>query len=232
MRQMRRLRRRAADDRGLSMTEVLISMFLTSLLLAAAGGMLIQVSKITTSSNQTQNSTKIGANVANGITSVLRVSTKVATSNNVQDPAIVAGTRSSITVYSNSNADPVNVGPTRVTFTLNASGDLIEDRCVAKPSGGYWTFGTCASTSTRTLGQGLKAAGTVIKGKTAGSLFTYIDGNGNAIALTSANPSLTDAQRKSITSIVVEVWAQAPGSTTAASVIKNTVVLRNLGLGS
>lgn len=230
---MRRLRdalRR--DDSGLSMTEVLVSMLLTSILLAAAGGMIVQVSKITTSSNQTQNSTKISANVANGLSSVLRVSTKIAKPSDVMDPAIVAGTRSSVTVYANANADPMNIGPTRVAFTLEASGKLVEARCVAKPSGSYWSFDSCASTSTRTIGEGIIAPGVVVKGKTAGQLFTYLDGNGNTIVLPSATGSLTDDQRKSVASIVVEVWVQAPGSTTAASVIKNTVVLRNLGLGS
>lgn len=230
MRRLREALRR--DDSGLSMTEVLVSMLLTSILLAAAGGMLVQVSKITTSSNQTQNSTKTAANIANGVTSVLRVSTKIAKAGDVMAPAIVAGTRSSISVYANSNTDPANVGPTRVAFTLDAAGNVVEDRCVAKPSGTYWTFTSCASTSTRTIGQGVIAPGVVVKGKTAGQLFTYLDGNGNPIVLSSPTAGLTDDQRKSVASIVVEVWVQAPGSKTAASVIKNTVVLRNLGLGS
>lgn len=228
---IRRLRTRLRlDERGLTMTELLVSMFLTSILLAAAGGMMIQVSKITTSSNQTQNSTKIGSNVANAITSTVRVATKVAKSGGVQDPAIVAGTRSSIQFYSNASTDPLNVGPTRITYTLNASGDLIEDRCVAKSSGGYWTFTTCASTTTRTIGQGLIAPGVTTNGKSAGQLFTYLDGNGAPIAI--GTGALSDDQRKKVGSIVIEVWVRAPGSTTAASVIKNTVVLRNLGLGS
>jgi Tfp pilus assembly protein PilV len=227
---MRALRR---DDSGLTMVEILISVMLTSILLAAAAGMMIQVSKITLNSNQTQNSTRIASNVSNGITNVIRMGTKIAKTGDVQDAAIAAATATSMTIYSNAATDYFNPGPTRVTWTLITSGanmgDLVEDRCVAKSVGGYWTFTTCASAVTRTLGSGLKVPGTVTSGKTAAATFTYLDVNNVAIPYTSLS---TDAQRKLVAGITVEITVQAPGSITAPSVIRNTVILRNLGLGT
>jgi Tfp pilus assembly protein PilV len=233
---MKRLRR---DESGLSMTEILVSMLLTSILLAAAAGMMIQISKITVNSNQTQNSTKQNANVANAMTTVIRMGTQVAQPGDVLLPAVAAGTRSSLTVYSNTSTDPLKPGPTRVTWSLcpatactatNVAGDIVEERCVAKESGGYWSFATCASSVKRTIGQGFLAPGATYSGKTAASIFTYLDANNVPIAI--GNNPLTDAQRQLVAGVVVETTVQAPGSKTAPSIIRNTVVLRNLGLGT
>lgn len=223
----RRLRRLRDDSSGLSLVELLVSLGLSVMIMVMVASMFIQVTRITTASNQTHNSNGVAANVANELSAVLRVATTLA-KNNVAtpDPAIVTGTRSSVTMYSLSNTSATNPAPVRVTFTLSAAGRVTEDRCVGVASGAYWTFGSCSSTSSRILGDGILAPTGV-----GNQLFTYLDVNGASLVPGSGGlGSLTAAQRALVAKIIVIVRAQAPGSETDAVLVTNTVVLRNLGL--
>jgi Tfp pilus assembly protein PilV len=219
---LRRLRR---DESGLSMSELLISMLLTMGILVMVTSMFIQTTRITSASIQTRNSNGIAANVANEISAVLRVSTTLAVPNTTPAPAVAAGTRSSVSVYAYSNTSASDPAPVKVTFTLDALNRVQETRCVGSSSGGYWSFNTCASTSSRYLGQGILPPTGVTN-----QLFTYLDANNNPILI--GTGALTLADREDVTSILVIVRAQPTTSKTDPVVIQNTIVLRNLGLDS
>jgi Tfp pilus assembly protein PilW len=218
----RTLRRLRSDERGLSLTEVLVSAMLTLGILAMVGTMFIQTTRITAASNQTRNSTAIAGNVANAISTVLRVATPLAKANTAQpDPAIVAGDRDSLTVYSLTNTDPDNPAPVKVTFTLD-DGVLTETRCRAQASSIYWVFPSCTGVTTvRTITEGLI-------GDADAPLFTYVDVNGDPITV--GDGGLTLTERRAVVAVRVAVTAQAADAKTDPVVIENTVVLRNLGL--
>ena len=221
-----RLARALKDDSGLSFTELLIGMILTSIMLVMAGTMFVQMTKITATSNQMQSSTRIASTTAKSITNVIGTATNLAKqSSATPDAAIVSGSATSLTIYSYTNANPNNPAPTKVTYTLNTSGKLTETRCTATASGAYWTFSTCGSTETRTLATTLRYPGPGVA-----DLFTYRDANGTAYAI--GTGSLTDSQRAAVGSITVQVTANPLNATGNAAVITNTVVLRNIGLGS
>jgi Tfp pilus assembly protein PilW len=217
---MRRLR---ADERGLSMTELLVASALTLVIMAMVGTMFIQTIRVTTASNQTRTSTAIAGNVVNSISTVLRVATPLAKANTAQpDPAVVAGEKDSLTVYSLTNANPANPAPFKVTFALDDDGVLTETRCPAQASSIYWVFPSCTGVTTvRTITEGLI-------GDAGVPLFTYIDVNGAEIAVGDGTLSLT--QRRAVVAVRISVTAQATGTETDPVVIENTVVLRNLGL--
>jgi len=221
------IRERMKDESGMSFTELLIGMMLTSIMLLMAGSMFVQMTKITTASNQTQNSTRIASSSAKSITDVLGTATNLAVQNSaVPEPAIVAGTSSSVTLYSYTNADPTNPAPTKMTYTLDTTGKLTETRCTGNASGVYWTFTTCATTLTRTLATTIQNASATVP-----VLFTYRNADGTAYVIDSSG-KLSDTQRKNVSSITVQVTALPAGATGNAAVISNTVVLRNIGLGS
>lgn len=212
------------EESGLSLAELLIAMMLTSIMLVMVGSFFIQTTKLTASATQLRESTGSAANIANGITSVIGVATTLSKAGSeIPDAAIVAGTRSSLTVYSYANTTASDPAPVKVTFTLDATGKVTETRCAGTKSAGFWTFGTCSASSTRTLGTGLLAPT-----GTSDQLFTYRSGSGTEYAI--GTGSLTATQRASVSSIIVTVRVQAEGSSTEPVVIRNTVVLRNLGL--
>lgn len=225
---MRRIARRFTrlrdDQSGLSMTELLVAAMLTTVMLALVGTMFVQITRLTTVANQTRTSNGVAANMSNSITSVLRVATtRAITGSVIPEAAIVAGTRSSLTVYSYSNTSAANPAPVKMSYALDASGKLTETRCVGTSSGGFWYFAPCATTSSRVLGTGLLAPTGV-----SNQLFTYRDANGTPFVI--GTGSLSDTQRASVGSITVTVRVRAEGTTTDPVFISSTVVLRNLGL--
>jgi Tfp pilus assembly protein PilW len=220
IRVLRRLRR---DESGLSMAELLVAALLTSIVMVMVTSFFIQTAKLTTAAAQTRQSTGIAANVANDITSVVRMATTLAkSSSEIPDAAIVAGTRSSLTIYSYANTSATDPAPIKVTFTLDASGAVTETRCTGTSSSGFWTFGTCATTSTRTLGTGILAPTGV-----SDQLFTYRDGSGTVMSI--GTGSLSATQRAEVSSILIQVRTQT-GASGDVIWVKNSVVLRNLGL--
>ncbi len=223
------IRRLRVDQSGLSLAELLVAALLTSVMLIMVGNFFIQTAKLTTAGTQTRNSNGAAANIANEVTAVLRVATTLAKSGSeIPYPAIVSGTRSTLTIYSyslnsyssTSASDPA---PVMVTFTLS-SGTVSETRCTLVKSAGFWNPSTCSATSTRVLGSGVVAATGV-----ADQLFTYRDGSGNPILI--GTGGLLPAQLDDVSSIIVTVKVQADvTSKTPPVILSNTVVLRNLGL--
>jgi Tfp pilus assembly protein PilW len=222
-----RWKRLREDQSGLSMAEILVAMMLSMLILVMVTSFFIQVGKITTSATQIRESNGNASNVANEITSVLRVATNLPKLNSATaDSAIVAGTRSSLTIYSLSNTSATAPAPVKVTFALDTAGVVTETRCVGNLSGNYYTFSPCASTSTRTIGTGVLAATGV-----ADQLFTYRDANGTALVLaTNGTGSISGTQIPLVGSITVTVRTLPKNSKTRPVIISNTVVLRNVGL--
>jgi Tfp pilus assembly protein PilW len=211
------------DDSGLSLVELLVSGLLTVVMLVMVSTMFIQTAKITANSTQTTNSANDASNIANELTSVLRVATTLAKSGQaVPDPAIVSGSRESVTIYSLSNTTASNPSPVRVTFTVGTDRKVTESRCTSTASSGFWVFGSCTVT-TRNLG------GNVVPSTgTSDQLFTYYTATGSPIVIGAGN--LTAAQRATVASIRVYVSCKAAGSDTKQVVISNKVVLGNIGL--
>jgi Tfp pilus assembly protein PilV len=226
------LRRMRSEESGLSLIELLVSGLLTVCIMVMIGSMFVQTAKLTTQSTQTSRSNAVASNIANEVTSVLRVATTLPKSGQIlPEPAILSGDAETLTLYSFSNTDPNNPAPVRIKFTISSLPDrnVIEERCTATSSGGFWTFGACASLTTRNLGGIVQPIGgsVVIPGVVSEQFFTYYQANGTPILITPTSPS-TD--RAKVSSIRVYVSVKAPGSTTNKAVISNTVVMGNLGL--
>jgi len=211
------------EESGLSLVELLVSALLTIVMLVMASTMFIQTAQITANSTQTSNSNSDASNIANAMTSVVRVATTLAKSGQaIPDPAIVSGSRESLTLYSLSNTSASNPSPVRVTFTIGTDRKITESRCPSTASAGFWTFGGCTVT-TRDIG------GNVVPLTGASDqLFTYYTATGAPILIGAGN--LTAAQRATVASIRVYVSVRADGSNTKQVVISNKVVLGNVGL--
>jgi hypothetical protein len=227
----RSLRRLRTDDSGLSLAELLVSGLLTIAIMAMIGTMFIQTAKITVNSTQTSKSNNVTSNIANEITSVLRVATKWPKSGQeIPDPALVEAGKETLTIYSLSNTDPTTLAPVRVKFSIipvdpldqKEDRSLVEERCVATLSSGFWVYGGCTVT-TRNLGGQIQASTGLDD-----QLFRYYTASGAEILVGNGLMGATD--RAKITKINVYVAVKATGSETKTTVISNLVVLGNLGL--
>jgi hypothetical protein len=214
-------------DAGISMTELVVTIMVTGLMAAMVSTMFINVALATNNSTSTIQRNGIATNVMDAVGTVIRTAAKnpVASSSEA-DPAVVAGTGTSLTVYSFVNADPANPAPTKVGYRLDASGNLLEDKWVATLSSGYWVF--TGTATTRTLG------GPLITPGGFDPIFVYLDDTGAMV--TPGGSGLTLAQRKTITSIRITLqMANSPTTGSSNILIVSTVAMPNLtiaGAGS
>ena len=212
------LRRRLgpAAEAGVSLVELIVTMMVTGIVLTIVAAMFINVAKVTADANGTNTRTSVAANVMNEMSKVIRTAANNATASSEDpDPAIVSGTASALTVYSYVDTSPTAPAPTKVTFRVDTSGNVWEDRIAGAASGSYWVFtGTATS---RNLGAPITSAG----------LFTYLDQAGQAVV--PGGTGLTLAQRNTISSIKVTVTiANNPTLGSDPIVIVNTVGMPNL----
>jgi Tfp pilus assembly protein PilW len=187
---------RSERERGLSLVEVIVGMAVTTILLAIVATMFISVVKVTSNANSTTTRSSDGANILNEIGTVLRPAvTHPVTGTNVAEPAIVSGTPLAVTLYSLVDTNTTTPAPTKVTFSIDSNGMVIESRVAATASGKYWLF--TATPTTRVLGGPVQS----LTGTDA--LFVYFDSQ-NAV-ITPGGSGLTLAQRDAVANVQVTV---------------------------
>ena len=220
-----RLRRALHDERGMSMSELIVVMMVTAIVLAAVGTFFTNIAIVTTNANAATSRTNVAANIMNEMSKVIRTSSNNAVAGDDDpDPAIVSATASALTVYSYVDTSPTAPAPSKVTFRIDANGVVFEDRIKGTLSGSYYVF--TGATTTRNLG------GPIV----AKNLFTYIDTGNKTVTIGSAG--LTELQRNSVASIQVEITI-ANNSTTGGTapdaakgnspiILSNTIGMPNL----
>ena len=240
---IRRLSRRLRtvdNENGLGLVEILVAGAIGLLLMTAVGAAFLNTVKVTNFTLQNRNSTQTAANAMQQILEVVHLATPIAVSGQVANtPALVFGGQTDLQIYSLVDiTDPVNPAPSRVTFDIQ-NGNLVDTRCVATLTNGFWTFSTCASTSKRTV------AGTFVAPTgTQNYLFTYLDANGNVLPLTGTaadcgknaagvaypTPCLPAASIPLVGSIIASVNLLAPGAKNGPAYLQSKTGMPNVGV--
>jgi hypothetical protein len=234
---IRRLSRRLRtvdNESGLGLIEILVASLLGLLLMAAVGAAFINTVKVTSFTIQNRSSTQTAADAMQEILEVVHLATPIAVQGQVANtPAVVFGGRTDLQIYSLVDVtDPVNPAPSRVTFDIQ-SGNLVDTRCGATANNGFWVFSTCASNSKRTV------AGTFVPPSgTQNYLFTYLDANGNVLALTGSGaacggypaPCLPASSLPLVGSIIASVNLLAPGATNGPAYLQSKTGMPNVGV--
>lgn len=225
---MRSLARRARvvdNENGLGLIEILVASIIGLLLMTAVGAAYINTIKITNYTVQNRNSTQAAANAMQEIIEVVHLATPIAVQGppTTTTPAIVSATQTKLVIYSLVDVtNNTNPAPSRVTLDIS-SGSLVDSRCVATSSSGFWVFTTCASTSTRTVA-GVFVAPT----GTQNYLFTYLDAGGNVLALSGG--TLPAASIPLVGSIIVSVNMLAPGAKNGPTYLQSKTGMPNVGI--
>ena len=190
-----RLHTAAADERGVSLVELIVAMGILTVLLVLAGTLFITTGKVSTSARYASVDSGVATNVMNEASNVIRFGTKIrAVTNSCNSvPAVVQATASTLMVYSGLASDPIaatGAAPALVLLTVDSTGTLKETRWAAtKITNGCVTYPTITTTSipatvaatpasTRTIG------GPLSKSAGAYALFAYADATGAGISFT------------------------------------------------
>jgi prepilin-type N-terminal cleavage/methylation domain-containing protein len=217
---------RRGDDRGLSLTEMLVTMLIFGVVLAAVTTLTIGFTRANAQSISRQDQIDSGRVVVETMSKTLRTavmpSQLTTTCTLCTQDAFVVGKDFSVQFYANINNPGNTIGPSRVTYTLMTSGPsagaLVEK--IQKPDSNlpsatgyvYCDAEVAAAGSackkrlkTRTVARGVQSTG-------SGPIFTYYDGTGARLA-PPANGTLTGSQLSNVLAVELVVSVQAQNGT-------------------
>jgi Tfp pilus assembly protein PilW len=217
---------RDGSESGVSLVELLVAMAITLLMLALISRMFAQVMRATSENQSTRAATGIAATVMDEITRVVRQGTQVATSSTVTEGAVLQGsngTSLSIDTYVDAAvaAGQATIAPMRVTFTVDAAGNVVEQRYSSVMTTGYAVFAGSA-TSTRVVnGPVLTTA--------SPAMFTYSDGSGTAVVPGATGLSSTQAATVATVTVTITV-ANSLATGPSPVQLTNQVTMPNIAI--
>lgn len=223
-----RLRARLRPERGdsgIALIELVVSMAISLLMLTLIARMFAQVTHVASDGMSTRSATGTAATVLDEVTRVVRQGTRVSTSVSTVEGGVVAGsTSTSLSVDSLVDATvtpgQATIVPTRVVFSVDASGAMIEQRFAGTVANGYTTFAT--------TGTSRPVGGTILTSGATAPLFVYQDASG---AVVPSDTPLTTAQALSVASVTVTITAPNPVSYGSDPVqVTNEVTMPNIAI--
>jgi Tfp pilus assembly protein PilW len=223
----RRLEAARAADEGVSLIELMVAAFLSTLIMAAICTMFIVVAKQTLASQGTRLSTADASNIVNVVSTTIRASINNAVQGHDDpDPAIVSASSTTLVVISYTDAGPSFETPLQIRYQI-VGGRMTEDRWQPTIVQGYAVFPALTATpyQTRTLGN-------VVVNTAAEPLFKYYNGAGVEQVpgtVVAGATVLSLAQRQATTSVKFDVKVRAADSHQVVEV-QNNVGMPNMAL--
>ena len=209
-------------DSGYTMMEMVVVVMILGIVLAMVQTTLILTQRTVAGSGSRVNQTQQARVAIDSITKVLRTAVLPSqlngTGTSSTAAAFIQGTKISVQFYANINNDSNIVGPSQVSYNVDAAGTLTEkiQPPDAHAAGNYnylYTCTTCATT--RILARNVS---------TTQAMFTYYTKNGATIA----DAVLTAADLSSVDSVDVVVMVKASANQTIqATTLYERVTLPN-----
>lgn len=223
IRPLQHLFERARRDDGVTLIEALVVMVLSSLLMTIAGTFFVTVSMQTMKAEDVRLSTADASNIMNVVSTTIRAAVRnpIATSPN-PDPAIVDGTKTSLTVITYTDAGPSFELPQRLRYRVDTGGRMVEERWYATDVDGYAVFPAITATP-----DAKRFLGNVVVNTSAEPLFRYFNSSGTAVGTAG---TLSGTERAAVTSIRFYVKVRADTSEEVV-VLDSTVGMPNMNLG-
>ncbi|MCZ2824683.1 MULTISPECIES: PulJ/GspJ family protein [unclassified Modestobacter] len=216
-------RRSAAlrGEEGVTLVELMVSIFVASLVMAATVTLIAGVGRTSARNearldqvNTARNSVEV---MARSLRSAVRQSQLLSScAGCTAEPAVVSASGYSVVLYSNLDNTGNNAGPRKVSYAVATSGttagqltEVVQRPDSATPGAGGYQFCTTADSacaarrSTRLLASGVRTDGTV-------PLFSYLDAAGAALA----GSTLSSTQREAI--VAVELSLRVVGTSPSA----------------
>lgn len=227
---MNRLRGRLGRrDEGTSLTEMLVAMLITGIIVAAVATMTITFAQSNarnvTRQDQIDSARVVTETLSKKLRTAVMPNQLTSTCTLCTADAFVLGKDYSVQFYANVNNAGNTVGPSRVTYTLTTTGatagTLVEkvqvpDSAVPTATGYVYcnaeiagaTTACAARLTTRTLATG-------VRWDTGTAIFQYFDGAGDQMLPATSGGSLTGDQLSKVLAVELTVTVQQPNSTRA-----------------
>jgi prepilin-type N-terminal cleavage/methylation domain-containing protein len=217
-----RLRGRLAGQGGFTLVEMIVVTVILGVVLAAVQTTLIMTNKTVGQNASRVDQTQQAKTAVDAMSKSLRTAVLPALlgCQTCDTTAFIQGSANSVSFYANLNNDTNAIGPSRVSYTVNPNGDLVETiqppdaHAANNYSYTYCTPGPGCAVLTRVLARRVP---------TSLAVFTYYDANGAVVA-----PPLTAATLAQVNSIDLVVKVQdTNGGTPPATTFVTRVSLPN-----
>jgi len=216
-----RLRARLAarrSDAGVTIAELLVTIMIFGIVLAVSTSTFVSLARATSSARSLDSGTRETSNGMNALAQIVRSAGDVPVAGSSDAPAFREARADRLQLTTFVNFGDTQAKPALVTYTLDASRRLREERTAAQSSGSFWVFPAGASSSSRLLTASLASGGTPV--------FRYLDSDGDELPLNAG--ALTEAQRKQVSFVQVTLAVAGTGSSTSSVTLTNTIGTPNL----
>ncbi|KGM14259.1 PilW family protein [Cellulomonas bogoriensis] len=225
-----RLRR---EDAGFGLPELLISIFLFSVVTALVLTLVTNFSRSFTRERSAVDSTNTAAIGMNELTRVIRSGTEIRQDGTDNLPVLLEARPDDITLHAFLDTDSMNPRPIKVRFRIDENRQLIEERWNADAgSAPYWTFGspTRPPDSSRPVARQIPEDSPALFRYRSSTVCAPASPNCNVLA-PPAGGALNLNARQQVAVIEIRLNVQADPTGRAAPVtIENQVGLPNLGI--
>lgn len=216
----RRMRR--SDDRGVTLVELIVVMAISALVMSLVGTMLVQVARVSTTSNDRARSTANAQNIIDAMTTDIRAGVNIPGNTPVtwavrpQAERTLPGEQLRLITYSDvARPDPIGI-PLQVSYALDG-GNVIRYVWDAPASATSYPLSS-TPTNKRILG-----------GRVTNLTITYVQSTCTPPASSPCTVSTVDSTNVGlITAVTVDVTALADGSTVPVR-LTSTVYMPNAG---
>jgi len=213
----------ARSEEGITLVELMVAAFLSTLIMVAMSAMFIIVAKQTVASQGTRLSTADASNIVNVVSTTIRASINNAVQGtDTPDPAIVSGTSNAVTVISYTDAGPSFQTPLQIRYRI-VSGRMTEERWKPTMVSGYAVFPATSITPYQT-----RALGNVVVNTALEPLFRYYNAAGTEL-VPDPTTGLSLTQRQAAASVKFDVKVLAQNSHQVVEV-QNNVGMPNMAL--
>ncbi|GIG39814.1 PulJ/GspJ family protein [Cellulomonas phragmiteti] len=220
----RRLHVAGRGDRGLTLPELLVTMFLLSMITVLMVGTISGFSRAFTRDRAASDSTMVAATAMKEVTRVVRSGTELRLTGGgaTNAPVFIEARPDTLTMYAYVDTSAAAPRPIKVRFAIDAQRRLIETRWPVTNTAAPWTFAAMTSpSSSRPVARFIPT--------TAGPLFVYLDKDENP--LVPGAGGLTADQIKNVAAVRVTITVQGDITGRADAVtVQNAVGIPNLGI--
>lgn len=220
------LRRLDTNDRGVSLAELLVTMFLTGIVGLIVVSFFVAFTNTFNTDRAATDSTTTAALGMNDVTRIVRAGTEIPVENQVLNiPVFERAENERMIVHAFVDTSSASPEPVKIEFFVNANRELIERRYDAIAlARGYWAF-SATSNGDRVIARQLP-----VRQNGEPWLFTYITATGGEFTL-AQGATLNETQRRSVAAVRVTLTVQADFTEEAEPVtLRSTVGIPNLGV--
>jgi type II secretory pathway component PulJ len=227
MRLLRRLHRR---DEGITLSELLVSISISTIVLVAIGGFFTATLRAGTTNTTSDQNARSASIVMNSVTRYVHAASLLPKADGSYASAVTQATATQFTFYAYINLDGnATDNPMQVRYSLNASKQLVQDRWAGTGNGGFYTFPSTTQSPTATNSLGGPVASPTSDGD---PLFTYLGANGQPLP-TQPDGSIASSQLSNIRAVQTNLELGSANAGTAGNThIQNTLYLFNVVYGT